>query len=72
MTDKQKILNWFKTNKYLDCATAIHKLGVYNLRSRASEIPGIVSELVQVIRKDGRKTQCARYSMPALHGEGGL
>ena len=64
MTDKQKILNWFKTQKYLTCMQAIHKLGVYNLRSRACEIPGIHSEMIQVTRADGVRTRVARYSMP--------
>jgi hypothetical protein len=63
MTDKQKILRWFKTRKYLTCTQAIHKLGVYNLRSRACEIPGIQREMVKVMRSDGRKAMVARYSL---------
>lgn len=63
MTDRDKILKWFKTRKYLTCMTAIHKLGIYNLRSRACEIPGIVSEMIEVTRKDGVRTRVARYRL---------
>jgi len=63
MTDRQKILKWFKTHKYLTCVQAIHKLGVYNLRSRVCEIDGIASEMVKVTRTDGVETRVARYSL---------
>jgi len=63
MTDRQKILKWFKTHKYLTCVQAIHKLGVYNLRSRVCEIDGVVSEMVKVTRADGVETRVARYSL---------
>jgi hypothetical protein len=63
MTDKQKIMKWFKTRKYLTCATAIHKLGVYNLRSRACEMSEIIAEMIEVTRKDGVKTKVARYRL---------
>jgi hypothetical protein len=66
MTDRQKILKWFKTRKYLTCMQAIHKLGVYNLRSRACEIAGITSEMIEVKRKDGLKVRVARYSLHNL------
>lgn len=60
MTDKQKILKWFKTRKYLTCKDAIHKLGVYNLRSRMSEMPHN-RDLIEVVRDDGVMTRVARY-----------
>ena len=63
LTDKQKIMRWFKSRKYLTCNQAIHLLGVYNLRSRVSEIPDIKSEMISVIRDDGKKTRVARYSL---------
>jgi len=66
MSDKQKIRNWFKKHKYLTCADAIHRLGVYNLRSRASEMPELISEMIEVIRNDGVKTRVARYRMISL------
>ena len=63
MSDKDKILAWFKRRKYLTCMTAIHKLQVYNLRSRASEMPEIISEMINVTRKDGVRTRVARYRL---------
>ncbi len=69
MTDKQKILKWFKTRKYLTCMQAIHKLGVYNLRSRVCEITGISSEMITVTRGDGVETRVARYSLDTLEKE---
>jgi len=69
MTDKQKILKWFKTRKYLTCMQAIHKLGVYNLRSRVCEIAGISSEMITVTRSDGVETRVARYSLNTLEKE---
>ena len=68
MSDKAKIQKWFKARKYLTCVQAIHKLGIYNLRSRVCEIPGIRSEMVSVVRADGVKTKVARYSMEASNG----
>lgn len=64
MSDKQKIRKWFKTRKYLTCWQAVHKLGVYNLRSRVSEMQDVVSDgLVEVVRKDGVLTRVARYKL---------
>ena len=64
MTDKQKILKWFKTHKYLTCCQAIHKLGIYNLRSRVSEIPTVVKDcMIEVVKEDGVLTRVARYRL---------
>ena len=64
MSDKDRILRWFKTHKYLTCCQAIHKIGVYNLRSRISEIPGIVQDcMIEVVREDGVITRVARYRL---------
>lgn len=65
MSDKQKILSWFEDHRYLTCMDAIHKLKVYNLRSRACEIPGISSKRIDVVREDGKKVQVAQYSLEA-------
>ena len=62
MTDKEKILTWFDDNPTLTCAQAIHELGVYNLRSRASEM-GLKSTIIDVVRRDGKLTKVARYSI---------
>lgn len=69
MSDKQKIQNWFKTRKYLTCMIAIHKLGIYNLRSRASEMPELFAEMIEVVRKDGVKARVARYQMIKAGGK---
>jgi hypothetical protein len=64
MTDKQKIRKWFKTHKYLTCRQAVHKLGVYNLRSRISEMIDITQDqLVEIVRDDGVMTRVARYML---------
>ena len=63
MSDKTKIIGYLKTHSSITCTQAIHSLGVYNLRSRACEIPGIRSVMVPVVRRDGVKTRVARYSM---------
>ena len=60
-TDKQKIREYLATHSYITCNDAIHKIGVYNLRSRASQMSDLVSRKVQVTRKDGRKTKIAQY-----------
>ena len=39
---------------------AIHKIGVYNLRSRMSEIPHN-RDMIDVVREDGVMTRVARY-----------
>ena len=63
MTDKQKILNWFKSHRYLNCLSAIHEIQVYNLRSRACEMPELQTDYVKVTKKDGVKVRIARYSL---------
>lgn len=63
MTDKQKILKWFKARKYLTVYQAIHYLSIYNARSRIAEMPNIISELIDVTRADGVKTKVARYQL---------
>lgn len=64
MTDKQKIRNWFKRRKYLTCAQAVHQLGVYNARSRISEMPDVVKDkMVTVTRADGVRATVARYRL---------
>lgn len=60
MTDKQKIIKYLKTHKYITCMQAIHKIGVYNLRSRMSEIPHN-RDMIDVVREDGVMTRVARY-----------
>ena len=60
MTDIQKIKRWFKANKFLTVNQAIHKLGVYNARSRMSEIPHF-ADMIEVVREDGRTARVARY-----------
>jgi len=60
MSDKDKIMKHFKTHKYITCMQAIHKLGVYNLRSRMSEIPH-KKDMIEVVRDDGVMTRVARY-----------
>ena len=60
MTDKQKILKWFKTRRYLTDVQAIHKLGVYNVRSRASEMR-LDSRWIDVKRVDGKLTKVKQY-----------
>lgn len=62
MTDRQKILNWLKSHKYITCAQAIHNLGVYNLRSRISEMHNITARMVRRRRKDGAMVRVAQYS----------
>lgn len=61
LTDKQKIRRYLEKNKTITCTEAIHKIGVYNLRSRASEMSDLVSEMVKVTRADGVKTRVAQY-----------
>ena len=63
MTDRQKIISYLRDNKTITCLEAIHNIGVYNLRSRASEIPDLVSELIQVTRADGQTVRVAQYHL---------
>ena len=63
MTEKQKIKKWFKTHKYITCMQAIHELGVYNLRSRASEMR-LRSDMIEVVKEDGSIARVARYQEP--------
>lgn len=64
MTDVQRIRKWFKTHKYLTCCQAVHKLGVYNLRSRVSEMHDVTKDqLIEVVREDGTLTRVARYAL---------
>lgn len=64
MTDKQKIIKWFKKRKYLTCMQAIHYMGIYNLRSRVAEMPEVVKgSMIAVKRQDGQKVRVARYRL---------
>lgn len=63
MSDRIKIEQYLKEHKTITCLQAIHKIGVYNLRSRASEMK-LISEMIDVTRADGVTTKVARYSLP--------
>lgn len=67
MTDQQKIRDYLSANGTITCSESIHKIGVYDLRSRASEMHDVVSEMITVTRKDGKKTRVAQYSLRGLH-----
>jgi hypothetical protein len=63
MNDRQKIISYLKANKTITCLEAIHNIGVYNLRSRASEIPELVSELIPVTKSNGQTVRVAQYHL---------
>ena len=64
MSDKDALLKWFKTHKFLTVTQAIHKLGVYNARSRISEIPSIVrSHYREVAKRNGKIARIAVYKL---------
>lgn len=62
MTEKQRILKWFKRHKYLTVAQAIHQIKAYNLRSRASEMR-LKATYINVKRDDGATARIARYEL---------
>jgi len=62
MTEKQRIRRWFKYRKYLTVAEAIHKLRVYNLRSRVPEMPDVEFDcMIPIVREDGVLAHVGRY-----------
>ena len=66
MTDQQKIRQWLKTHKYITCMQAIFKLGVFNLRSRVSEMPDVELDcMIPIVREDGVLTRVGRYQRVA-------
>ena len=63
MKDADKIRKYLKTHRYVTVMECIHKLGVYNPRSRISEMVDVVKDgMVEVVRDDGVLTRVARYT----------
>ena len=63
MSDIDIIRKWFKTHKFLTVEQAIHKLGVYNLRSRVSEMTDVARDHFRAVTKrDGKAARVAVYA----------
>lgn len=64
MSDKDKILKWFKTHKFLTVYQAVHKLGVSDPRSRISELSNVaIDHFDTKVKKDGKTARFAVYAL---------